>query len=80
MLSQRYKPTEYNNIIGNNKNIECIVQWINDFNISKNTKKCLLISGNSGIGKTLSVELILKNWKYKDYIITYYNNDQRYQS
>jgi len=74
MLSQRYKPTEYNNIIGNKKNIEYIVQWINDFNISKN-KKCLLISGNSGIGKTLSVELILKNLKYN--IVDLNSDDER---
>jgi len=75
MLSQRYKPTDYNGIIGNKKNIDTIVQWINDFNNSKNTKKCLLISGNSGIGKTLSIELILKNLKYN--IVDLNSDDER---
>ena len=74
MLSQRYKPTDYNGIIGNKKNVDGIVQWINDFNISKN-KKCLLISGNSGIGKTLSIELILKNLKYN--IVDLNSDDER---
>ena len=65
MLSQRYKPSDVNGIVGNKNNINAINQWI--LNIEgniKNTKKCLLISGNTGIGKTLSVELILKNLKY----------------
>ena len=65
MLSQRYKPTDINGIIGNKKNIDAIQQWIlNIENNTKNTKKCLLISGNSGIGKTLSIELILKGLKF----------------
>lgn len=74
MLSQRYKPTDYTSIIGNKKNIDSIVQWINDFNFSKN-KKCLLISGNSGIGKTLSIELVLKNLKYN--IVDLNSDDER---
>ena len=39
MLSQRYKPTDINGIIGNKKNIDGIIQWIQNIegNI-KNTK------------------------------------------
>jgi flagellar biosynthesis GTPase FlhF len=59
MLSQRHKPTDINGIVGNKNNIIAIQQWIlNNENNVKNTKKCLLISGNTGSGKTLSVELI----------------------
>jgi replication factor C subunit 1 len=65
MISQRYKPTNLINIIGNKINIDNIIKWINnDHNNSKNKKKCLLVSGNSGIGKTLSIEVILKSLNY----------------
>jgi hypothetical protein len=42
MLSQRYKPTNFNGIIGNKKNIDVMVQWINEWT-PQNKKKCLLI-------------------------------------
>jgi len=76
MLSQRYKPSDINGIVGNKININAIQQWI--LNIEgniKNTKKCLLISGNTGIGKTLSVELILKSLKYN--IVDLNSDDER---
>lgn len=73
MLSQRYKPTDISGIVGNKKNIDAIQQWI--LNIENNTKKCLLISGNSGIGKTLSIELILKGLKYN--IVDLNSDDER---
>lgn len=76
MLSQRYKPTDINGIVGNKNNINAIQQWIlNIENNVKNTKKCLLVSGNAGIGKTLSVELILKNLKYN--IVELNSDDER---
>lgn len=76
MLSQRYKPTDISGIVGNKKNIDAIQQWIlNIENNTKNTKKCLLISGNSGIGKTLSIELILKSMKYN--IVDLNSDDER---
>ena len=76
MLSQRYKPTDISGVIGNKKNIDAIQQWIlNIENSVKNTKKCLLISGNSGIGKTLSIELILKSMKYN--IVDLNSDDER---
>jgi len=76
MLSQRYKPTDISGIVGNKKNIDAIQQWIlNIENNTKNTKKCLLISGNSGIGKTLSIEIILKSLKYN--IVDLNSDDER---
>jgi replication factor C subunit 1 len=76
MLSQRYKPTDINGIIGNKKNIDGIQQWIQNIeNNTKNTKKCLLISGNTGIGKTLSVDIILKTLKYN--IVELNSDDER---
>jgi len=76
MLSQRHKPTDINGIVGNKNNIIAIQQWIlNNENNVKNTKKCLLISGNTGSGKTLSVELILKTLKYN--IVELNSDDER---
>ena len=82
MLSQRYKPTDISGIVGNKKNIDAIQQWIlnienntNNTNNTKNIKKCLLVSGNSGIGKTLSIELILKAMKYN--IVDLNSDDER---
>jgi len=76
MLSQRYKPSDISGIVGNKKNVDGIIQWIQNIegNI-KNTKKCLLISGNSGIGKTLSIDLILKSLKYN--IVELNSDDER---
>jgi replication factor C subunit 1 len=74
MLSQRYKPTDINGIVGNKKNIDFMVQWINEWT-PQIKKKCLLISGNSGIGKTLSIELILKDLKYN--IVDLNSDDER---
>lgn len=76
MLSQRYKPTDINGIVGNKNNINAIQQWIlNIENNVKNTKKCLLVSGNAGIGKTLAIDLILKNLKYN--IVELNSDDER---
>ena len=74
MLSQIYKPTNINGIIGNKINITNIVRWINEWT-PQNKKKCLLISGNSGIGKTLSIELILKSLNYN--IVELNSDDER---
>jgi replication factor C subunit 1 len=74
MLSQRYKPSDINGIIGNKKNIDAIQQWISNWT-PENKKRCLLISGNSGIGKTLSIELILKDLKYN--IVDLNSDDER---
>ena len=76
MLSQRYKPTDISGVVGNKNNINAIIQWIQNIeNNTKNVKKCLLISGNSGIGKTLSIELILKSLKYN--IVDLNSDDER---
>jgi replication factor C subunit 1 len=74
MLSQRYKPSDINGIIGNKNNIIAIQQWISNWT-PENKKKCLLISGNSGIGKTLSIEIILKNLNYN--IVDLNSDDER---
>jgi len=74
MLTQKYKPTDINSIVGNKININNIHQWITNWT-PLNKKKCLLISGNSGIGKTLSIELILKSLNYN--IVELNSDDER---
>ena len=74
MLSQKYKPTDINSIVGNKININNIHQWITNWT-PLNKKKCLLISGNSGIGKTLSIEVILKSLNYN--IVELNSDDER---
>ena len=74
MLSQKYKPTDINSIVGNKININNIHQWIINWT-PLNKKKCLLISGNSGIGKTLSIEIILKTLNYN--IVELNSDDER---
>lgn len=71
MLTNKYKPTNISGVIGNKTNIQAILEWLNTWEQQK--KKCLLISGVSGIGKTLSTELILNSLKYN---IIHLNSDE----
>jgi chromosome transmission fidelity protein 18 len=63
MFTQKYRPTCYNDIIGNKNNINNLINWIKEWNENMKTK-CCLISGNSGIGKSLSIELVFNELKY----------------
>jgi len=63
MFTQKYRPTCSNDIIGNKNNINNFITWIKEWD-ENNKYKCALISGNSGIGKSLSIELILKEFQY----------------
>lgn len=71
LLIDKYKPTHHKEICGNENNIKKIINWFLDLNNNKN--KCMLLSGTSGIGKTLSIELICNFLRYD--IIYYDNND-----
>ena len=60
MLTDKYKPTNFENFIGNLQNISSIQNWLINWNLeNKSIKKCALISGPSGIGKTLCIELLI---------------------
>lgn len=64
---EKYSPNHSSNIIGNEKNIKIIKDWLTHFknrDITKCIKNCLLISGSSGIGKTIAASLILKEFDY----------------
>jgi replication factor C subunit 1 len=63
MFTQKYKPSCSNDIIGNKNNIANFINWIKGWD-EKNKIKCCLISGNSGIGKSLAIDLVLNELKY----------------
>ena len=62
MLTDKYKPDTFENFIGNKPNISSLHNWFETWIITNQKIKCCLISGTSGIGKTLSIELLIKKY------------------
>ena len=62
MLTDKYKPDTFENFIGNKQNIILLHKWYETWSITNQKAKCCLISGTSGIGKTLSIELLIKKY------------------
>lgn len=61
MFTDKYRPNKLDDFIGNKANIPPFVQWLTTWN---EKSKCALISGVNGIGKSLLVELVLKQHNY----------------
>jgi replication factor C subunit 1 len=75
MLTDKYKPNSFDNFVGNIQNITLIQNWLCNWDIkNKINKKCLLISGPSGIGKTLCIELLIKKYNLNP---IYISNDEK---
>ena len=53
----KYKPDNLEDIIGNKNQIKRIKQWLDIIDSSKSMS--LIISGNHGIGKTISIRYLL---------------------
>lgn len=66
MICEKYKPKTISEIVGNKQNILSIIKWCNEWGDSsrKTTNKALLLSGKTGIGKTLAIELITSSLNY----------------
>jgi len=65
MLIHKYKPDILENIIGNKTCVNSIQSWFENWyaNTKSDTKNvCALLSGPNGIGKTLTVELLIKKY------------------
>jgi len=64
MLIHKYKPENLENIIGNKTSINSIQSWFENWYPLKTNSKdvCALLSGPNGIGKTLTVELLIKKY------------------
>jgi replication factor C subunit 1 len=67
LWTSKYKPSNISDIIGNKLSISKIDEWLEKFNSHNNN--AIIISGSHGIGKTLSVELLLKKYNYMVKII-----------
>jgi DNA polymerase III delta prime subunit len=63
-----YNPQILEEIVGNDIQKKRIIDWLNNFDNIKH--KCLLLSGNHGIGKSILVKLILKKLKISYRIIS----------
>jgi DNA polymerase III delta prime subunit len=69
----KFKPKKISDIIGNEDEINNIIQWLKQFDTKKvNLKKSIIkikssiiISGNHGVGKTTLVYTLLKNLNYE---------------
>jgi replication factor C subunit 1 len=70
-----YRPKKIEDFIGNKNIIQPFIQWLLEWDPNNNKNKCALVSGLTGIGKTLLVELILKKHDYN--IINLALNDER---
>jgi replication factor C subunit 1 len=64
MLTHKYKPDNLENIIGNKTCINSIQLWFENWYPLKTNSKdvCVLLSGPNGIGKTLTVELLIEKY------------------
>jgi DNA polymerase III delta prime subunit len=62
MFTDKYKPQNFENFVGNTSKISVLQSWLDDWKLHQQKKinKCALISGQNGIGKTLCVELFIK--------------------
>jgi replication factor C subunit 1 len=63
MFTTIYRPKKIENFIGNKNIIQPFIEWLLEWDLNKKNK-CALISGLTGIGKSLLVELILKKHDY----------------
>lgn len=63
LICNKYKPKNINEIIGNKFNISAIIKWCQEWTFAQKCK-ALLVAGKNGIGKTLSINLIINHLKY----------------
>lgn len=64
MFTTTYKPKKIEEFVGNKQIIQPFIEWLLEWDANDKKKKCALISGVCGIGKSLLVDLILKKHDY----------------
>jgi len=64
----KYRPTNLNQIIGHKLQIKKFIEWVNTLK-NKTKNNAIIISGNHGIGKTLTIQLILEKMGYLSRVI-----------
>ena len=75
MFTSIYRPKKIENFIGNKNIILPFIRWLLEWDGKDSKNKCALVSGLTGIGKDLLVELILKKHDYN--IISIGLDDER---
>ena len=63
----KWKPNDITEIVGNKQAVMKIDEWLSKFDKHNNT--AIIISGSHGIGKTLTVDLLLKKYNYTSKVI-----------
>ena len=63
----KWKPIDVSDIIGNKQSIMKIDEWLEKFD--KHNSNAIIINGNHGIGKTMSITLLLEKHNYIPKII-----------
>lgn len=56
----KYKPTKVADLISNKAAIKEIKKWLRNYSKGKTKHNSIIVSGNHGIGKSVSIELVLK--------------------
>jgi replication factor C subunit 1 len=64
MFTTTYRPKKIEDFVGNKQNVQPFIQWLLDWDANDKKKKCALISGVCGIGKSLFVDIMLKKHDY----------------
>ena len=64
MWIDKYKPNNFNNYIGNYKSIRLLNEWYSNYCNGKDSRNVIVVLGNTGIGKTLLVDLFIKKYKF----------------
>jgi DNA polymerase III delta prime subunit len=77
MLINKYKPEKLQDFIGNKELIKLFIKWLIQWNPEIIKEKCGLLYGNNGIGKSLFIELILKELNYNHIYIS--NDDDNFE-
>lgn len=60
---EKYKPKKSSELICNTMQVKRIINWLNDFN-NPTTPSSIIITGPHGVGKSISIKLILKEKNY----------------
>jgi replication factor C subunit 1 len=64
MFTTTYRPKKIGDFVGNKHLIQPFIQWLLEWDANDKKKKCALVSGVCGIGKSLFVNLLLKKHDY----------------
>ena len=64
MFTTKYRPNKLDDFVGNHKLTQPFMKWLLTWDTSNKKNRCALVSGLSGTGKSLLVDLILKKYCY----------------